>query len=514
MIPGPCRAYDVMAKMVAKRIGMGLAMALALGALSGCTQDTLEIVAVNNRLEHPLPAKMQQKLRKLNISLSSPIMMRIFKEEEVMEIWKADASNRYQLVATYPICAWSGQLGPKKKEGDRQAPEGFYSVSPGQMNPNSSYYLSFNIGYPNKYDRAYGRSGSNLMVHGACSSAGCYSMSDAAVLQIYAFARDAFRGGQKAFQIQAFPFRMTADNMAKHRSSEHFPFWQNLKTGYDYFEITKRPPEVEVCEKKYVFNQTGGRFSATGKCPADSTPQALLSAYASYDKTYQTEFAKASAKWGPNDWKDVAEFDRKAQERLERRKGKKKNIPNDAEYVLVDPSAKLTPTSDTVTSYSAAYAKVEAIKNNEPPKVEYISVAELEARKKAEDAKRKEEERLAKAQGRVKAPIPQPNPIKPVMQADAQPAAQDDNSVWSFFRRKPPQSAPTQQASADPAAALPQAAAAAAPAAQKPAHTATVKPASPSTAKPAGEVASAEQPLAPAQTGAAPEQKKPFWKIW
>ncbi|MBB1249054.1 murein L,D-transpeptidase family protein [Rhizobium sp. G21] len=315
-----------MADMVAKRIGMGLAMVLALGALAGCTQDTLEIVAVNNRVEHPLPAKMQQKLRKLNISTSSPIMMRIFKEEEVMEIWKADVNNRYQLVASYPICAWSGQLGPKKKEGDRQAPEGFYTVAPGQMNPNSSYYLSFNIGYPNKYDRAYGRSGSNLMVHGACSSSGCYSMSDAAVLQIYAFARDSFRGGQKAFQIQAFPFRMTADNMAKHRSSEHFPFWQNLKTGYDYFEITKRPPEVEVCEKKYVFNQTGGRFSAAGKCPADSTPQALLSAYASYDKTYQTEFAKASAKWGPNDWKDVAEFDRKAQERLERRMGKRRTF--------------------------------------------------------------------------------------------------------------------------------------------------------------------------------------------
>ncbi|MDH6264929.1 murein L,D-transpeptidase YafK [Rhizobium sp. SG_E_25_P2] len=511
MIPGPDRALEVMADMVAKRIGMGLALALALGALTGCTQETLEIVAVNNRVEHPLPAKMQQKLRKLNISVSSPIMMRIFKEEEVMEIWKADMNNRYQLVATYPICAWSGQLGPKKKEGDRQAPEGFYTVSPGQMNPNSSYYLSFNIGYPNKYDRAYGRSGSNLMVHGACSSAGCYSMSDAAVLQIYAFAREAFRGGQKAFQIQAYPFRMTAENMAKHRHSEHYPFWQNLKTGYDYFEITKRPPEVEVCEKKYVFNQVGGRFSAAGKCPADSTPQSLLSAYATYDKTYQTEFAKATIKWGPSDWKDVAEFDRKAQERLARRMGKKKAIPNDAEYVLVDPSAKLTPTSDTVTSYSAAYAKVEAIKNNEPPKVEYISVAELEARKKAADAKRKEEERLAKAQGRVKAPIPQPNPIKPVMQAAAQPAAENDNTVWSFFRRKPPQSMPTQQASADPAAAMGSVATTASTPVGK---TARTSPAAAAPATVAGEVATVEQPAAAPQSVPAADQKKPFWKVW
>ena len=167
-------------------IGFAIVVALGLGALSSCTpQETLQIENVSNRIEHPLPAKMRDKLRTMNLSMSSPIMMRLFKEEEVMEVWKANASDRYQLVATYPICAWSGMLGPKKKEGDRQAPEGFYNITPGQMNPNSSYYLSFDIGYPNKFDRAYGRTGRNIMVHGACSSAGCYSMSDAAVLQIY-----------------------------------------------------------------------------------------------------------------------------------------------------------------------------------------------------------------------------------------------------------------------------------------------------------------------------------------
>ena len=141
-----------------------------------------------------------------------------------MEIWKQRADGRYGLLKTYSICKWSGALGPKKKEGDRQAPEGFYTVTPAQMNPNSNYYLSFNIGYPNAYDRALGRTGSNLMVHGACSSAGCYSMTDEDAGEIFALARDAFRGGQRAFEIQAFPFRMTPENLAKHRDDPEHGF--------------------------------------------------------------------------------------------------------------------------------------------------------------------------------------------------------------------------------------------------------------------------------------------------
>ena len=123
------------------------------------------------------------------------------------------------------------------------------------MNPNSNYHLAFNIGYPNAYDRANGRTGSNLMVHGACSSSGCYSMTDAQMEEIYAFGRDAFRGGQTEFQIEAFPFRMTAANMARYRGDPNYKFWEMLKEGYDHFEITKVPPKVDVCEKRYVFNQ-------------------------------------------------------------------------------------------------------------------------------------------------------------------------------------------------------------------------------------------------------------------
>ena len=204
----------------------------------------------------------------------SPILVRLFKEESELEVWKQDRTGHFALLKTYPICRWSGELGPKIKEGDRQAPEGFYNITPGQMNPNSAYYLSFDLGYPNAYDRAWGRTGAQLMVHGDCSSRGCYSMTDEQISEIYALGRDAFFGGQKSFQVQAYPFRMTAQNIAKHRNSPHLAFWKMLKKGNDHFEVTRAEPRVNVCEKRYVFDaQTPGdpsrplSFSAAGKCP-------------------------------------------------------------------------------------------------------------------------------------------------------------------------------------------------------------------------------------------------------
>jgi murein L,D-transpeptidase YafK len=230
------------------------------------------------------------------MSRTSPVMARIFKEEGVLEIWKQKSNGRYDVIATYPICKWSGKLGPKFTEGDRQAPEGFYTVRPAQMNPRSNYHLAFNIGYPNAYDRVNGRTGSNLMVHGACSSSGCYSMTDQQIEEIYAFGRDAFQGGQTEFQIQAFPFRMTAANMARYHNDPNYEFWKMLKVGYDNFELTKVPPKVDVCEKRYVFNQIaadGRPFNPGGACPAATQPDALKVAYSSYQKSYDTAFSSA-----------------------------------------------------------------------------------------------------------------------------------------------------------------------------------------------------------------------------
>lgn len=260
--------------------------------VAGC-QDTLDSV---QKAEQPLPTDVVNTMKAQGMSKSSPILVRIFKEEGVLEVWKQKDTGRFGLVKSYDICKWSGKLGPKFTEGDRQAPEGFYTVAPGQMNPKSLYYLSFNIGYPNAYDRAHDRTGANLMIHGACSSAGCYSMSDEQAGEIFAFGRDAFRGGQKSFQVEAFPFRMTPANMARYRGDPNYDFWKMLKEGYDYFELTKLPPKVDVCDGRYVFNkiaEDGSQFSPTGQCPKMNQPEMLANAYANYEKRYTAAFDKA-----------------------------------------------------------------------------------------------------------------------------------------------------------------------------------------------------------------------------
>src|SRR4029453_8049112 len=170
-----------------------------------------------------------------------------------MEVWKRGRDGRYALLRTLPICRWSGQLGPKVRQGDRQAPEGFYTVTPAQMNPNSAYYLSFDTGFPNAYDRAQGATGAHLMVHGTCSSAGFYAMTDEAIAEVYAIAREAFAGGQRAFQFQAYPFRMTAENLAKHRADRNRALWKNLKEGSAYFDVMREEPRAAVAGMRYHF---------------------------------------------------------------------------------------------------------------------------------------------------------------------------------------------------------------------------------------------------------------------
>jgi Uncharacterized protein conserved in bacteria len=299
-----------------KHIALALLVATAL---TGCndTLDTasIDLKSVKNKVEQPLPSKILADMQAKNMPRNSPIMIRIFKEEGKLEIWKAKADNRFDLIKSYDICAWSGKLGPKVKEGDRQAPEGFYSLTPAHLNPNSKYYLAINTGFPNRYDAVNGRTGSNLMIHGACSSSGCYSMTDEQVLEIYAFARDAFRGGQSSVQLQAYPFRMTAENMARHRDNPNYDFWKMIKTGYDHFEVTKRPPEVNVCEKKYVFNQQlsgNGTFAPTSACPPTQTPPALASALTSYSKSYELAYQKALDKYQDKVWYEPTEAERKA----------------------------------------------------------------------------------------------------------------------------------------------------------------------------------------------------------
>lgn len=276
-----------------RRASKTIAILFAGTILAACNGDLLGSSVPKH--EKPVPQHLVKTMKTKGMALGAPIMLRVFKEENVMEVWKQDHRKRYALLNTYEICKWSGKLGPKYKEGDRQAPEGFYHVSKGLMNPNSSYHLSFNLGFPNKFDRANDRTGSYLMVHGDCSSAGCYSMTDEYIEEIYALAREAFKGGQKAFQVQAFPFRMTAENMAKKVNHPKFEFWKMLKEGSDHFEVTNKQPKVDVCEKRYVFNRIadeGGSFNSRLECPPAKTSQSLALAFNAKQSKDQEIFDK------------------------------------------------------------------------------------------------------------------------------------------------------------------------------------------------------------------------------
>src|ERR1700730_3426544 len=263
-------------------------------ALAGCTLDGLSSTDPNRALK-PLSEKMVSLIEHKDMEKDSSILVRLFKQESELELWKQDRSGKFELLKTYPICRWSGELGPKVKEGDRQAPEGFYTITPGQMNPTSHYYLAFNMGFANAFDHALGRTGAELMVHGDCSSRGCYAMTDEQIAEIYAVAREAFFGGQRAFQVQAYPFRMTPINMAKHRNNPNMPFWKMLKQGYDHFEVTHHEPKVDVCERRYVFDANPVRgpvsFSPAGTCPGYKVPEEIVAAVK--DKQRKDEFQTA-----------------------------------------------------------------------------------------------------------------------------------------------------------------------------------------------------------------------------
>ena len=224
------------------------AIGLAAFLLAGC----VDISSIPKHLQ-PLSKSMKTRIAAKGMAETSPILIRIFKEESVLEVWKADKSGRYALLTTYDICKWSGKLGPKHQEGDRQAPEGFYRVGKKQLNPNSRHHLAFNIGFPNAYDRQLGRTGSELMVHGGCSSLGCYAITDESVDQVYAIVEAALDRGQEAVDVHLFPFALTASALAEQGGHTWLDFWRNLKDGYDLFEAQGVPPKVAACRGKYRF---------------------------------------------------------------------------------------------------------------------------------------------------------------------------------------------------------------------------------------------------------------------
>ncbi len=238
--------------------------AACLAALAGCGQYSPAYLK-------PLSEKTRALIADKGMTEDAPILIRVFKAESELEIWKQREDGHFYHLKTYPICSYSGGLGPKLKQGDKQAPEGFYLVSMDQLNPRSKYYLSFDLGFPNAFDRAHGRTGANLMIHGDCTSTGCYAMTDGVMEEIFSLVREALMGGQNSIQVHAFPFRMTEANLASQQKHEWYSYWRNLKEGYDYFEATRLQPAITVCEKRYlvnaVFEAGAPRYGAASKCP-------------------------------------------------------------------------------------------------------------------------------------------------------------------------------------------------------------------------------------------------------
>ena len=242
---------------------------IALAVHAPTTADASEAAAAK-----PLPAETLTFLEKKKIEAAAPVYIRIFKEESELEVWKERPGGRYVLIKTYPICNWSGALGPKQAIGDQMAPEGFYSLAAGSLKPDSKYHLALNIGYPNALDRAVGRTGNFIMVHGDCKSIGCFAMTDGLIEEIYAFARDAIDAGQERVPVHIFPFRMTDTALAKHTGHPAERSWTPLKEAYDDFARSRLAPRIAMCGKRYVVNpvfQAGEATSesAAAQCPAN-----------------------------------------------------------------------------------------------------------------------------------------------------------------------------------------------------------------------------------------------------
>ncbi|WP_180898046.1 L,D-transpeptidase family protein [Martelella soudanensis] len=387
-------------------------------ALTGCNSffDSTDFSSVQEKMNYSLPSSMVAKMSSRDMAKNAPITIRIFKEEGVLEIWKQKRDGTYGELETYEICAWSGKLGPKKKEGDRQAPEGFYPLSKGLLNPYSQYFLAINTGYPNRYDRANQFTGSDLMIHGACSSRGCYSMTDEQILEIFSLSRDAFAGGQQAIMLQAYPFRMTAENMVRHRHNENYPFWQTLKEGYDYFDVTHKVPDVDVCGGDYVFNKdpvNGGDVASDRACPvmASNIPTQDMMPLATSRTEYQKQFAAALAKNEDKVWIDPSESERKAIVA---------DLRKDPTDALYQPTGSALEAGRYVTVDEYRIAKYGPLETPAEAPVEIDTVTQTAAIPDVPDVP-------------VSSSVPIPEPSPMAAYAEPEPAKKADKPFWKFW---------------------------------------------------------------------------------
>lgn len=207
------------------------------------------------RVSNTTRMKLHRELPVLDMALGDEVLIRTFKKESLLELWiRPRNKTTFILFRTYPICFYSGGLGPKRRTGDKVTPEGFYGITQKALNPHSRFHLSMNIGYPNTYDRFHGRTGNLLMIHGACDAIGCFAMGNDQIEEIYFLVEQAITHGQSTVPVHAFPFRLTDDNLNAYKSHKWYGFWSQLKVGYDGFNQTFKPPVVDVVEGRYVID--------------------------------------------------------------------------------------------------------------------------------------------------------------------------------------------------------------------------------------------------------------------
>lgn len=235
-------------------LGAGRASAISI-ELKDVASDRIERQRANADGRLPLPAtpdlaRFTERLAAAGVRSGAPMLMRIFKASSELEVW-LEKGDSYVLFATYPICHWSGTLGPKLKEGDKQTPEGFYTLTNRQLHHLGRWPRAMNLGFPNAFDQAHGRNGSYILMHGGCSSVGCFAMTNAVIGEVYGLANAALKGGQRHIPVHVFPFRPTDEAMAAQAQSPWHGFWASLKAGYTSFEKMRRPPRISVCEGAY-----------------------------------------------------------------------------------------------------------------------------------------------------------------------------------------------------------------------------------------------------------------------
>lgn len=431
--------------MVSKTLMRALAVASLGLALASCQDEMQSSFGTSGKALRPLKAETIALMESKGMRKQDPILVRVFKQEQTLEVWKRDKSGRFAMLKSYQLCTVGGVPGPKIREGDKQSPEGFYMVTPGRMNPNSQFHLSYDVGYPNAFDRAWGRTGAAIMVHGECTaSAGCFIGTNEQMEELYGLAREAFMGGQKSFQVQAYPFRMTAENLAKNRRSPHLAFWKNIKQGYDHFEVTKLEPKVDVCDKRYVFDArtkdpASNTFNASGACPAFEVPEEIRTQVAEKQAQDDQAFKVAVAQIEEADRKEA---DRLIAEKLEKSKPQPGTAvaswfgakPADEVAVAVAP----TPIAVPVPRASPMMSPTQVALAAEPVAATEKGFAErFFAFGSAPAAQDSAAQAIAAPQGQpIAVPVPAARPGATLSTAavpTAAPAAEPETPVWKKF---------------------------------------------------------------------------------